>query len=83
MKLSSVQGMTQKEAWDTKAGIMLQKAAASYIPYFNLKVFIETIRSLKDQSLAPVLTQLARVYGIQTLLNNMHGLHLSNFYFPN
>lgn len=32
-----------KETWDTKAGIMLHKAAISFIPYFNMKVFMEKI----------------------------------------
>jgi hypothetical protein len=38
-KMMGIQGMSPKEAWDTKLGMTLTRAAAAYIPYFNIVSF--------------------------------------------
>lgn len=48
--------MSTKQVWDKKAGIALHKAAMTYMPLYNLRVFIEKIESLQDTRLIDVLT---------------------------
>ncbi|CAD8203489.1 unnamed protein product [Paramecium octaurelia] len=66
-----------KESWDTKSGIALAKAASTFIPYFNMLCFLDTINN-KAKETKEILTVLARIYGITMLLNNMQGLLLKN-----
>jgi len=48
------------------------------MPLYNLRVFIEKIDYIEDKSIADVLVQLARLYGVTSLLANMHGLLLKD-----
>lgn len=59
-----------KESWDTKSGIALAKAASTFIPYFNMLCFVDTIQN-KAKETKQILEVLARVYGISMLIGNM------------
>jgi acyl-CoA oxidase len=73
------QGLSEKAALNSKAGIELVEAARAHTTYFTYKAFMTEVASFSDTQVKSVLSKLCLLYGIHKLLQFPLGLVESKY----
>ncbi len=72
-------GLSMKEIWDKKIGLLLLEAGRAHTQYYVFNCFYEGVRNVRNENLRDALSRLCNLYGIQVILDRPLGLIESQF----
>lgn len=72
-------GVNSKEAWDTKAGIVLVQSAISFVELYAFLSYQKTIDQIKNEVIREIIIDLSLLYGIQKSIDRPNSLYRGGY----